>query len=30
MNPILIFIMWVSLTSGVVSAILDYRDPQCP
>jgi hypothetical protein len=27
MNPILIFIMWVSLTSGVVSAMLNYKEP---
>jgi hypothetical protein len=27
MNPILIFIMWVSLTSGVVSAMLSYKEP---
>jgi hypothetical protein len=27
MNPILIFIMWVSLTGGVVSVMLNYKQP---
>jgi hypothetical protein len=27
MNPILILIMWVSLTSGVVSVMLYYKEP---
>jgi hypothetical protein len=27
MHPILILIMWVSLTSGVVSAMLYYKEP---
>ena len=27
MNLILIFIMWVSFTSGVVSALLNYKEP---
>jgi hypothetical protein len=27
MNPILIFIMWVSLTGGVVSAMLNHKEP---
>jgi len=27
MNPIMIFIMWVSLTSGVVSVMLNYKEP---
>jgi len=27
MNLILIFIMWVSFTSGVASAMLDYKEP---
>ena len=27
MNPIMIFIMWASLTSGVVSVMLNYKEP---
>lgn len=27
MNPILIFIMWVTLTSGVAYAMLSYKEP---
>jgi hypothetical protein len=26
MNPILIFIMWASLTGGVVSAMLNHKE----
>jgi hypothetical protein len=26
MNPILIFIMWASLTGGVVSTMLNYKE----